>query len=457
MGDIVTLSQVQFAMTSIFHFIFVPITMGLSILIAIMESIYVRSGKTMYRDMARFWGNLFVINFALGVVTGIVQEFHFGLNWAGYSRFVGDIFGAPLAVEALLAFFMESVFLGVWIFGWERVSKGVHLTAMWLVAIGANISALWILAANSFMQEPVGYALEGGRAVMTNFTALITNPNLLLMFPHTLFAALCTAGFFMLGISAYHLARKNEVPFFAASFRIAAITAVVATVGVIAIGHSQAQHMVASQPMKMAVADAVVDTQDPAPLSVITIVDPTNLTEVFSIRVPYLLSLLAYNRPYGAVQGMRDLQASMQQQYGPGNYVPPIGVNYWSFRIMVGVGFLMLALSIYGLVKVLRDPDLDTMRYKGFFLAGIAFPYIANTTGWLLTEMGRQPWIVYGLLKTADAVSPNLTPGMVMTTLVGFGLVYLLLIALDVYLMVRSAKAGPAPVTTGETEEQPAL
>src|SRR5512133_1027608 len=280
------LSQLQFAITSVYHFFFVPLTVGLSVLIAIMETLYVRGGDETYKRMAKFWGNLFLINFAMGVVTGIVMEFQFGMNWSSYSRYVGDVFGAPLAIEALLAFFLESVFLGVWIFGWEKLSKGAHLTAIWLVAVGANISALWILVANSFRQHPVGYAIENGRAVMNDFGALLTNSYLWTQFPHTILSGFTTGAFFILGISAYHLMRRHEMDFFRRSFQIASVFGALAIFLVILVGHSQAQRMVQTQPMKMAAAEALWESQNPASFSLFTVGDERNMKDVFAIRLP---------------------------------------------------------------------------------------------------------------------------------------------------------------------------
>jgi cytochrome d ubiquinol oxidase subunit I len=320
--DPVILARLQFAITTIYHFFFVPLTMGLSIIVALMETIYVRTGREVFKTMAKFWGKLFVINFAMGVVTGIVQEFQFGMNWADFSRFIGDIFGAPLAIEALSAFFLESVFLGVWIFGWNRLSKGVHAAAIWLVAIGSNISALWILIANAFMQQPVGYAIENGRAVMTNFAALVFNPKVWVMYPHTLSAGLVTAAFFVMGISAYHLLRKQSTEMFNHSFKIAAIIGSIAVVLVALNGHSQTQQMGSTQPMKMASAEALWETENPASLSILTIGDLSLRNEAFSIRIPKLLSLLSFNKLSGEVKGIKDLQVEYEQTYGPGNYVP---------------------------------------------------------------------------------------------------------------------------------------
>lgn len=441
--NVLTLSQLQFAITCVYHFFFVPLTLGLSVLVAIMETAYVRSGDETYKRMTKFWGNLFIINFAMGVVTGIVMEFQFGMNWSEYSRFVGDIFGAPLAIEALLAFFLESVFLGVWIFGWDKVSKGAHLTAIWLVAAGSNISALWILIANSFMQHPVGYVIENGRAVMNDFGALLANPYVWTQFPHTVLSGFTTGAFFVLGVSAYHLARRREMDFFRRSFQIASVFGIIAIFLVILVGHSQAQRMVQVQPIKMAAAEALWESENPASFSLFTIGNEAELKDVWAIRLPNLLSVLAYNQPTGEVKGLRNLQAEYEQKYGPGSYLPSIITMYWGFRIMVGLGFLMLLLAFLALYPTLRNRPISQSRFIKIFPYSIALPYLANTVGWIFTEMGRQPWVVYGVMKTENAFSPNLTPGMVLTTLIVFTLVYALLMVADVYLLQKFARGGP--------------
>ena len=441
--DVVLLSRLQFAITTVYHFFFVPLTLGLSVLVATMETLYVRSGNETYKRMTKFWGNLFLINFAMGVVTGIVMEFQFGMNWSRYSAFVGDIFGAPLAIEALLAFFLESVFLGVWIFGWEKLSKRAHAVVIWMAALGANLSALWILVANSFMQHPVGFALENGRAVMNDFGALLANSYLWTQFPHTVLSGFTTGAFFVMGISAYHIIRRREMNFFRRSFEIAAIFGVVSIFLVILVGHSQTQRMVEAQPMKIAAAEALWESQNPASFSLFTIGNEETRSDVFAIRIPYLLSVLAYNQPTGLVKGIRNLQAEYEQKYGPGDYVPSVITAYWSFRIMVGIGFLLFLLAAIALYPILRSRPLSKMRLIGVFPFVIALPYLANTVGWIFAEMGRQPWVVFGLMKTQDAYSSNVTPGMVLLTLVVFTLVYAGLIVADVYLLNKFAKAGP--------------
>jgi len=411
--DPVILARLQFAIVTIYHFFFVPLTLGLSIIVALMETIYVRTGREVFKTMTKFWGKLFIINFAMGVVTGIVQEFQFGMNWADFSRFVGDIFGAPLAIEALTAFFLESVFLGVWIFGWDRLSKRMQAAAIWLVAIGSNISALWILIANAFMQQPVGYTIENGRAVMTNFAAVVFNPKVWVMFPHTVSAGLVTAAFFVMGISAYHLLRKQHLEVFNNSFRIAAIIGSIGVVLVALNGHSQTQHLVDNQPMKLASAEALWETEDPASLSILTIGDLSLRNEVFSIRIPILLSLLSFNQVYGEVRGINDLQAEYEQIYGPGDYVPPVAIIYWSFRLMVGLGVLLLLLGLYGLFLVMGDTIETHATSMKLFIIALLFPYLANSAGWIMTEIGRVPWVVFGLMKIPEGISPTVPASLV--------------------------------------------
>ncbi len=440
--DALTLARLQFAVTTVYHFFFVPLTLGMAILVAIMQTIYYRTGNEQYKKMTQFWGKLFLINFAMGVVTGIVQEFQFGMNWAEYSRFVGDIFGAPLAIEALLAFFVESTFLGIWFFGWDKLPKGIHLASIWLVAIGSNLSALWILIANSFMQEPVGYVIRNGRAEMTDFLALVTNPNVWAQYPHVLMSGVTTAGFFVLGISAWHLVRKSGGEIQRRSFQIATVYAVIGSIFVIVVGHGQAQHMVQSQPMKMAAAEALWQTENPASFSIITIGDLSE-RQVFALRVPYVLSLLSYNRLDGEVKGINDLQAQYQAQYGNADYSPPIALSYWSFRGMVGAGFLMAFLALVALYLVARNRFATNTLFLRVLLPALFLPYIANVAGWFLTEIGRQPWIVFGLMRTEDGESLAVSPEYVLISLVLFTLVYAALMVVDIYLLSKYARTDP--------------
>ncbi|GAB6283019.1 MAG: cytochrome ubiquinol oxidase subunit I [Ignavibacterium sp.] len=438
--DEILLARLQFAITTIYHFFFVPITMGLSLLIAIMETVYVSTGNEEYKRMAKFWGKLFLINFVMGVVTGIVQEFQFGMNWSEYSRFVGDVFGAPLAIEALMAFFLESTFLGVWIFGWEKLSKKLHATAIWLVAIGTNISALWILIANSFMQQPVGYTINNGRAEMNDFFALLGNGHVWVQFPHVFFAALSTSAFFIIGISAYNFLRKTkEQSLFQKSFRFGVVSGIIGVIMVIIVGHNQAQYMIKVQPMKMAAAEALWNTENPAAMSLFTFGDEKNRKDVFAIRIPGLLSFLAYNKFEGEVKGINQLQKEYEVKYGVSDYVPPVAISYWTFRIMVGVGFLMLFLVIYGLVKIMKNNFNFSHTMLKLLLWSIILPFLANATGWIFTEVARQPWIVFGLLQTKDAVSPAVSFGELLFSLIAFTLIYAALIVATIFLWKKYA------------------
>jgi cytochrome d ubiquinol oxidase subunit I len=442
--DTLTLARLQFGITTVYHFFFVPLSIGLSILVALMQTFYVRTGKDIYKQMTKFWGKLLLINFAMGVVTGIVQEFQFGMNWSEYSRFVGDIFGAPLAVEALVAFFIESTFLGIWIFGWEKLSKRVHLLSIWLVALAANISAFWILVANSFMQNPVGYKLAAsGRAEMIDFIAVISNPNVLLQFPHVALGGLTTAGFFVFGISAWHLLRQrhNNLDGFKRSAQLGLLVGTLAVFGTMGFGHLQGQRMADTQPMKLAAAEGLWDSESPAGLSMFQIGNEKDRTSVVNIRIPSLLSFLTYNTVDGKVQGINDLQALYVQKYGPGNYVPPaIWLTYWSFRAMVGAGVVMALIGLIGLFLSLRNQLVRGRWLLRLGIAAILLPYLANSTGWILTESGRQPWIVFGLMRIDQAVSPTVDVASLWITLIGFTLIYGALMIADLYLLQKFAR-----------------
>jgi cytochrome d ubiquinol oxidase subunit I len=443
--DPVILSRWQFALTTIYHFFFVPLTLGLGWFVAIWETIYVCTGEETYKRLAKFWGKLFLINFAMGVVTGIVLEFQFGMAWSEFSRFVGDIFGAPLAIEALLAFFLESTFLGIWIFGWDRLPKGLHAITMWLVVLGSNLSALWILIANGWMQSPVGHVINqaSGRAELVDFAALVFNPRAWLFLWHTLSAGFVTAAFFVLGISAYHLARKQNVEFFRRSFRLAAIIGLVAAVMVGVAGHVQGTYLQEVQPMAAAASEALWDTADPAPFTVVAIFDRTGKNEIWSLQIPKALSLLYYFRLEGEVQGINQIQAEYTDRYGPGDYIPLVSLTFWTFRIMVGLGLLMIALGAFSLLMDFKNLPAKWTRWLKWIVWVIPLPYLANTAGWILTEAGRQPWIVHGLLKTEDAVSPNLGVGTALFSLITFVVIYAVLMAVDIYLLCKYAKAGP--------------
>ncbi|KZK74183.1 MAG: cytochrome D ubiquinol oxidase subunit I [Pelodictyon luteolum] len=445
--DILFLARLQFALTSVFHFFFVPLTLGLSIFTAILETAWVRTGNEKYLKLVQFWGRLFLINFAVGVVTGIVMEFQFGMNWSEYSRFVGDIFGVPLAIEALLAFFMESTFLGIWIFGRDRLPKAVHAASIWLVALGSNLSALWILVANSFMQAPVGFkmAADGSRAEMTDFGALLFNPNVWKQFPHVLAGGIVTGGFLVIAISTWHLMKgTRDRDAFITSMKFGTIYAFIGTIFVTMAGHTQMQHIMKTQPMKVAAAEALWETENPASFSLFTIGNEEKLEDVFSIRIPRLLSFLAYNSFEGEVKGIRELQEEYELRYGPGSYIPSIITAYWSFRLMVGAGTLMLLVSILGLWKIAKEDYRFSPFIGALFFWSMLLPWIANSTGWILAEMGRQPWIVFGLLKTEQAVTPAsvVSAGELVLSITVFTLLYLMLAAADLLLIRKYAARG---------------
>nr|WP_306672045.1 cytochrome ubiquinol oxidase subunit I [Geothrix sp. SG10] len=427
-----TLSRLQFAVATYFHFLFVPLTLGLSMLVALMETQYVRSGDEDYKRMAKFWGKLFLINFAVGVVTGLTLEFQFGTNWSRYSAYVGDIFGSLLAIEATAAFFLESTFIAVWHFGWNKLSKKAHVTAIWLVAIASNLSAFWILVANAWMQHPTGFVLRNGRAELADFFAVITQRFAILEFIHTLGGAYLTAGFFVLGISAWHLIRKQETAFFKKSFRLAAAWTLIFALFEIAQGHMNAEILSTAQPTKLAAMEAHWETGRSVPMHLLAWPDAANeRNTIQSLSVPSGLSLLATYSTGGEVKGLKDYPVSER---------PPVLPVFLSFRAMVGLGVLFLALGLWAFLK--RHQITEQRRFLRVLPWLIPLPYLANELGWTIAELGRQPWIVYGLMKTSDAASP-LAASQVGTSLVAFFLVYALLGAVDFYLLFTFARKGP--------------
>lgn len=453
MFEVLELARWQFAITTVYHFLFVPLTLGLSIVTAIIQTKYYRTNDEKYKKMTKFWGKLFLINFSIGVATGLVQEFQFGMNWSEYARFMGDIFGAPLAIEALAAFFIESTFIGIWIFGWDRINKGLHLISIWLVAFASNLSAFWILVANSFMQNPVGYAINNGRAEMQDFLSIVTNPYFIHQYPHVVTGGLATAGFFVMGISAYHLARKQNTEMMKSSFKVGAVVALIASLAVAGVGHATAQYLYREKPMKLAAMEAHWETDSNVGLSLFASIDTEKQKNNASFGIPSLLSFMATNDPSAEVKGLVDLQKDHEALYGEGDYIPDVKTMYWSFRAMVASGSLMILLSLYALVLVLRkklDGKLAKLLFKILPIA-ILLPFIANSFGWILTETGRQPWLVYGLQKTADGVSTVVPYSSVMITLVGFTLLYFILAVVEVGLMFKYSKqVEPTEPKTGE-------
>ncbi len=442
--DTVILSRIQFASTTLFHFIFVPLSIGLVFLVAIMETMYVVKKDEQYKKMAKFWGHLFLINFAVGVVTGILQEFQFGMNWSEYSRFVGDVFGAPLAIEALLAFFMESTFLGLWIFGWDRLPKWLHCLCIWLVSLGTIFSAFFILTANSFMQHPVGMELNNGRLEMNDFFKLLTNGQLWVEFPHTILGSFATGAFFITGVSAVMLLKKKHVVFAKKSFQVAILVGLVSGVGIALSGHEQAGYLVKTQPMKMAASEGLWENSgSPGAWTVTANIHPDEKKNTSEIKIPYLLSFLSYGKFSGSVPGMNELQQQYTAKYGEGNYIPPVRTTFWSFRIMAGLGGVLCALGIWGTYLLSRKKLQESKLFLRIMTIAIAFPFLGSSAGWIMTEIGRQPWVVFGYMKTEDAVSPGVTAGELLFSIISFSFFYLILAVIMVFLFVKEIKKGP--------------
>jgi cytochrome d ubiquinol oxidase subunit I len=433
--DVLTLSRIQFAATAMFHFLFVPLTLGLSVLIAWWEMRYVRTGDEMYLRMAKFWGKLFLLNFGVGIVTGLALEFQFGMNWAEFSKFAGDVFGAPLAIEATAAFFLESTFIGFWALGWSKVSKKVHALAIALVAFAANLSALWILLANGWMQHPVGFALRNGRAEMTDFKALVFNGTGWSIFLHTVLSGYVLAAFFVMGVSAYHLLRKNEVKLFGASLRTAAVFGLACSVLVAVTGDMRGVDVARTQPAKLAAMESHWETASGAPMAVLAWPDEEherNLVE--AIRIPKLLSFLSFHDFNAEVKGLKDIPAGER---------PPVLPVFLGYRIMVGLGGVMFLLALWAWLKSRRGRIPTLPLLLKILLYAIPLPYAAIQLGWIVAEIGRQPWLVYGLYKTSDGVSKSVSSGQVLTSLAGFVLVYGLLAAVDIFLLAKFARKGP--------------
>jgi cytochrome d ubiquinol oxidase subunit I len=450
--DALDVARWQFGVTTVYHFLFVPLTIGLSVLVAILQTMWHRTDNPRYLKLTKFYGKLFLINFAMGVVTGIVQEFQFGMNWSDYSRFVGDIFGAPLAIEALVAFFLESTFIGLWIFGWDRLPRRLHLAAIWAAAIGTNLSAYFILAANSFMQNPVGYRInpDTGRAELTDFLAVLSNKVALVTFPHTLAGAFLVAGSLIVAVGLWHVIRHRDgadTDTYRFATKFGSWVVLVSAALVLFTGDIQGKIMTQVQPMKMAAAEGLYTTESPASFSVLTVGSLDGSRELFAIKIPYLLSYLGTGDPNGTVHGINDLQAQYAAQYGAGSYAPIIPVTYWSFRFMVGLG---LAAAAIALVVLWTQRKGRTPSSRWLLRAGLvmpALPLLANSFGWIFTEMGRQPWIVFGEMLTRNGVSRSVSLTEVLTSFTAFTLIYAALAVVEFKLLVRYAKAGVPDVT----------
>lgn len=474
--DVLGIARWQFGITTVYHFLMVPLTIGLSILVAVMQTAWFRTNNPKYLVMTKFWGKLLLINFAMGVVTGLVQEFQFGMNWSAYSRFVGDVFGAPLAMEGLVAFFVESTFLGLWIFGWDRLPRGVHLACVWAFSLASTASAYFILAANSWMQHPVGVAMVDGRPRLTSIGAVLTNPTLMAALPHTIAGCFAVAATFLVGISAWRIARRDDGQraMWRGSLKLGAWVGVVAFVALAVSGDTQGKLMFQQQPMKMAAAEALCHTEQPAGFSVLAIGDVSNpnCESVKTLDVPNVLSFLATGDFNSKVDGVQNLIPRYQAKYGttypngqPIDYVPDLPVTYWGFRLMIGFGALA-ALAALGALWLIRKGRFPKGKWfpRAAVLA-IATPYLANAFGWIFTEMGRQPFVVApnptGIdgvwMFTMQAVSPGVTVGEALTSVIALTAVYAVLAVIEIYLMVRYVRADLPDVTPASPDEPDVL
>ena len=457
--DPLALARWQFGLTTLYHYLFVPLTLGMGLVVAIFQSAWVRTGHTKWLQLTRLFGKIFLINFAMGVVTGIVQEFQFGMNWSAYSRFVGDVFGAPLAFEGLLAFFFEATFIGLWIFGWDRLSRRLHLATIWMAWIGAVMSAYFILAANSFMQNPVGYRMadDGGRAELIDIGAVLTNRVALGAFPHTLFAAFMFAAAVVIAVAAWHLARHQNQEAMRPALRFGMWMLLGSFAGVALSGDFLGLQMVATQPMKMAAAEALYNTAcgADASFSIFSLGTPDGTSEIWSLRVPYLLSFLSTHTFDGCVEGINNLNADYTQNWpmfadqlgGELPFAPVIWVTYWSFRWMMGFGAAAALVSVVGLWLTRKKATRAVPRWAWRIAIWSApLPLLGSLVGWIFTEMGRQPWIVFGLMLTEDGVSPSVPGWNVLISLIAFTLIYAVLAVVEFGLILKAAKAGPEPI-----------
>ena len=446
----VDLARIQFAVTTLFHFFFVPITIGLVWLTAIMQTAWRHTANDDWLRLTRFFGKLLLINVAIGVATGLVQEFQFGMNWSTYSRFVGDVFGAPLAIEGLAAFFIESTFLGIWIFGWNRLNPRVHLAAIYLAAVGATLSAVFIIAANSWMQHPVGYAINAttGRAQLTSIGAVLTNPIFLWAITHTLLASFVAGSAILLSVSCWQLRQGRSADAFRRSATLALVVLFPATGLALMTGARLAVTVTQLQPMKTAAMESLWNSEGPASFSLVQFGGMSVDDQIpwFDIEIPHLLSILATNSWDGEVQGINPTQAAEVQQYGEGNYIPTVAFSYWGLRLMVYTGTLVLLIAGTGLFLVWRRKLATSRWFHRVAIWTVLAPFVMNFGGWVMTETGRQPWIVWGLQQTSDANSPSVSAVQVGFTLGGFVLLYGVLGVIDGWLMIRAGRRDLDPV-----------
>ncbi|QGM81290.1 cytochrome ubiquinol oxidase subunit I [Otariodibacter oris] len=507
MLDVVELSRLQFALTALYHFLFVPLTLGLSFVLVAMETLYVTTGKEVYKDMTKFWGKLFGINFALGVTTGITMEFQFGTNWAYYSHYVGDIFGAPLAIEGLMAFFLESTFVGLFFFGWDRLSKGKHLLATYAVAFGSNFSALWILVANGWMQSPVGseFNFETMRMEMSSFSELVLNPITQAKFLHTVTAGYTCGAVFVLGISAYYLLKGRDLGFARRSFSVGATFGLISIISVIIMGDESGYEIGQAQPTKLAAMEGEFETHHaPAPWNVIVIPNSAEMRHEFELSIPYAAGIIATRSFDKEIQGLKDIRSeneqrvrngmvaySLLEKLRSGNYtledkeafkvaqkdlgfglllkaytdnvvdateqqikraaadtIPNVGPVFWSFRIMMASGGLMLLLIALAFIQNIRGTVGTKPMLLRALLIGLPLPWIAIESGWFLAEYGRQPWAIYNMLPTGVSNSALTEVDLWISIGLLCGL-YTLFLVVEMYLMFKYGRLGPSALKTG--------
>jgi len=448
------LARIQFAFTSVNHFFFVPVTIGLAFLTALLQTAWYRSKREEYLRLTRFFGTLLVINVAIGVVTGLVQEFQFGMNWGQYSRLVGNIFGAPLAMEGLAAFFLESTFLGLWLFGWDKLPRRIHLATIWAVFFGSVLSGAFIMAANSWMQHPVGYAMVNGKPQLNDIWALFTNPVFVWGYAKVLFAALVTGAAVMLAVSAWQLRHGGDREVFTRSARLALVVLVPAILFTLLVGDELGVVEGRYQPMKIAAAEAQWTTSQPCSFSLFQIGGGNNdQTPTQIIAIPHLLSLLATNHWNGQVVGMNELQSQYTQQYSPGNYVPNVFIQYWGMRVMAYLGMVVLIIAVWGLWLIRRKTLATSRLFLWVAVWAAVLPFAMNTAGWFLTESGRQPWIVQGIMLTKNGISPTVSTTWLWISLIAFVLLYGTLATVDLLLMLRySREPLPPPRTQADAD-----
>jgi cytochrome bd ubiquinol oxidase subunit I len=452
----VDLARWQFAFVTINHFFFVPVTIGLAFLTALLQTAWYRSKNDEYLRLTRFFGVLLVINVAIGVVTGLVQEFQFGMDWGAYSRLVGNIFGAPLAMEGLAAFFLESTFLGLWLFGWDKLSRRIHLATIWLVSLGTVLSAAFIMAANSWMQHPVGYQMVDGKPQLNDIWAVFTNPVFIWGYAKVLLAALVTGAAVMLAVSAWQLRHGQDREVFTRSARLALIVLVPAILFTMLVGDELGVIEARYQPMKIAAAEAQWTTCQPCSFSLFQIGGGNNdHTPTQIIAIPHLLSLLATNHWNGKVVGLTPLQNQYTSKYGPGDYVPNVFIQYWGMRVMAYLAVLVLLIGLYGLWLIRRRKLATSRRFLWLAIWAAVLPFLINTAGWLLTESGRQPWIVQGIMLTKNGISPTMSTTWIAISLAVFVVIYAVVATVDLLLMLKYSRQQLPPARSAAEVDAP--